>query len=134
MADPILQFKFLASNDINIELRDQKECSGHPYGLEFAGHGQTDNNGHWTIDLGAIACVRPGPGGDYRAAFVATPFVVTPPKGGGAFAPRPSTLEVFFDGTNANHVEVRSYDLSGKPAPDVWFSWIAVIPGTLVKS
>ena len=133
MADPILQFKFLASNDIDIELRQHQECSKHPYGLELAGHGQTDANGHWTIDLGAIACVKPAPGGDYRASFVATPFVVTPPKGGGAFVPKPSILLVVFDGANANKIDVRSYDAGAEPASDVWFSWIAVIPGTLVK-
>jgi hypothetical protein len=128
LPDTILQLRLVHSNDINIAVRRQ-ECSEWPHALVFSGRGHTDASGHWTIDLGKVNCLRPGPGGDQQVAFVATP---TRPRVKILPVHRPTVLEVVED--TPTQFTVESYFLDGKPAPDVPFSWIAMLPGTLVRA
>jgi len=125
--DSILQLRLVASNDINIEVRRQ-ECGKWPHALVYSGRGRTDANGHATINLGKINCLRPGPGGDQQVSFVATPLR---PRVKILPVHRPVILEVVED--TPVEFTVESYFADGKPAPDAGFSWIAMVPGTLVR-
>jgi len=126
--DSILQLRLRASDDLNIEVR-REECGEWPHALVYSGRGRTDANGRATIDLGKINCLRPGPGGDQQVSLVATPLR---PRVKILPVHRPVILEVVED--TPVEFTVESYFADGKPAPEAGFSWIAMVPGTLVRA
>lgn len=79
-----------------------------------AGSGRTDKAGVWNLDIGGALCAELVDHGRPRSreSLVATSNELTRP----IFLAASSTVAPL-------KIEVRSWELSGKPAPDVDFSW-----------
>ncbi|HEY0140432.1 MAG TPA: hypothetical protein VGF48_06020 [Thermoanaerobaculia bacterium] len=104
---------------------DSQECEGS-YAFVYAGHGVTDETGAQQIDLRKINCDPPGPRHNSLPSIVATPTFnglldrVWPP------------VILTATAVPGGFITISSFDLSGKPAPRIPFSWHAVVEGELV--
>lgn len=110
---------------VRVTNNDQKECDDSN-AYVYAGHDTTDDHGFRQIELGKINCQPPGPRHDSLPSIVATPTFnglldqVWPP------------VILIATATPGGSITIRSYDLDGKPAPRIPFSWHAVVEGELV--
>jgi hypothetical protein len=125
----VVEWKEMEAQALEIPLdgtRDLGQRNCEPtYAEVFAGHGRTGATGCWSVNLGAISCLRPAPGGDRRPSIVATPTTDVPLD----VLPRPFTLVATIDRAN---VTIWSFDPAGQMAPHVEFSWHVIVEGTLV--
>ena len=129
MANPtrIIQYKELGIWIGTIPLDGgevKSQCSEHPYAITYAGHGRTNAGGSWTVNLGAINCVKIGPAVGRQPSVVATPTTDGPMDD----IPRPYILVVR---TNFPRITVWSYDAGGQLAGNVEFSWHCAVEGEL---
>lgn len=102
------------------------DCQELPEGQPvLMGNGITDNSGNWSLELRPAMCV-----GLYiidGVSIVATPTVHQAPNV--ALVVRPVIVTTSWTALGGGNLvlHVRSWDLHGKPAPDVPFSWHATV-------